>query len=220
MKLQRSTGILLGVAIALVTTVIIFETRQDTQSSENQTLYNFAEADISSFTLERDNETLSFTKTDNTWTMTEPESATADPASISFLLNIITSDTVKQTITTNTNQLETYGLDQPKAIVELTVDDESHRLVVGDEDFSGTSLYVMTNHDVVGQNPVDIYLIPKGLENGIERPVTDWIASDREAVNDVNDSTDNRQNEPSEESSTQESDNDQDIVAPADTVTP
>jgi hypothetical protein len=162
MKLQRSTGILLGCAISLIAAVTIFETQKNTQPSAGETLYDFAEADVSSFTIERVDETLTFSKTDDdTWKMIEPEDATADPSSVAFLLNIITSDPIKETITTTPKQLATYGLDAPKATVNLTVDDKSHMLAIGDEDFSGTSLYVMTTHDVVKPNPVDIYLIAK-----------------------------------------------------------
>ena len=171
MKLQRSTGILLGVAIALAATVTIIETRKGTQSSDSKTLYGFTEADVSSFAINLDGSRLAFAKTDDdTWQMTEPESAPADPSAIAFLLNIITSDTVKETVTVNPNQLDTYGLDDPTAIVDLMVNEENHTLTIGDEDFSETSLYVMTESAVAAADSVDIYLIPSRLESGLERP--------------------------------------------------
>lgn len=181
MKLQRSTGILLGVAIALAATVTIVETRKGTQANDSETLYGFTEADVSSFSIELEERRLAFAKTDgDTWQMTEPESAPADPSAIAFLLNIITSDTVKETITANLNQLDTYGLDDPTAIVELMVNEENHTLTVGDEDFSGTSLYVMTELALSAADSVDIYLIPNRLETGLERPQDEWLLSDSE----------------------------------------
>lgn len=181
MKLQRSTGILLGVAIALAATVTIVETRKGTQANDSETLYGFTEADVSSFSIELEERRLAFAKTDgDTWQMTEPESAPADPSAIAFLLNIITSDTVKETITANPNQLDTYGLDDPTAIVELMVNEENHTLTVGDEDFSGTSLYVMTEPALSAADSVDIYLIPNRLETGLERPQDEWLLSDSE----------------------------------------
>ncbi|MBX2865448.1 MAG: DUF4340 domain-containing protein [Leptolyngbyaceae cyanobacterium MAG.088] len=212
MKLQRSTAMLLGVAISLVTIVTIVETQKDTQISKGERLYTFTEADISAFTLERDDETLSFTKADNTWQMTEPEKAAAAPSSVAFLLNIITSDSIQETITTTPNQLETYGLDQPTATIQLTVDNENYKLSVGNEDFSGTSLYVMTSHEVVEPNPVDIYLMPKELENGIERSVNEWIAQDENNANDIDGNTDGSQNETIERNAEQDTSNDSDTV--------
>lgn len=178
MKLQRSTGILLGVAIALATTVAIFETQKENQPSQGETLYNFVEADVSSLTLERQNETLTFAKTDNTWKMTEPEEATADPSSIAFLLNTITSDTIKETITATPSQLNAYGLADPVATIRLTANEKNYMLSLGSEDFSGTSLYVMTADKSLETDSVDVYLVPKGIENGIERSVDEWMLDD------------------------------------------
>ena len=195
MKLQRSTGILLGVAFSLLTIVAVIETQKSTLSDDDETLYSFTEADVSEFTIKRENRTeiLSFIKNDNTWQMTEPEEAAADPSSIAFLLNIITSDTIQETITTTSENLDTYGLDQPTATLELRVDEETYALTVGDEDFSGTSLYVMTNDMDNGAKPtpIDIYLISKGLETGIRRPVDDWIASDTDEVSEENSDSNN-----------------------------
>ena len=178
MNLQRSTGILLGVAIALAATVTIIETRTGTQSSDSKPLYGFTEADVSSFAINLDGSRLAFAKTDDdTWQMTEPESAPADPSSIAFLLNIITSNPVKETITANPNQLDTYGLDEPTATVDLMANEENYTLTVGDEDFSGTSLYVMTESAPETADSVDVYLIPNRLENGLERPQDEWLLS-------------------------------------------
>ena len=176
MKIQRSTGFLLGVAIALTAAVAIFETQKGRESSGGETLFDFAESDVSALTVEREDTTLAFTKIDNSWQMTEPEETPADPSSVAFLLNIITNDTIQETLTTSSDQLDTYGLEDPKATVNLTVDDEDYTLAIGDEDFSGTSLYAMTTHDVTETDPVEVFLIPQGIENGIERPVNDWIA--------------------------------------------
>ena len=175
-KIQRSTGILLGVAISLTATIAIVETQRSQQSNGGDTLFDFAEADVSAFIVERDGETLAFTKIDNSWQMTEPEETLADPSSVAFLLNIITNDTVSETLTISSNELATYGLETPKAMVSLSVDGKDHILTVGDADFSGTSLYVMTASDVTESEPVKVLLIPQGIENGIERPVDDWIA--------------------------------------------
>lgn len=179
MKLQRSTGILLGVAIASVTTVAIIETTKNSQSNKSATLYDFAEADISAFTIEREDTTLAFTKTDDTWQMTAPEKTPADPASVAFLLNIITSDTIKESVSASPDQLGNYGLEDPTAVVDLTVDDQNYTLAMGGEDFSGTSLYVVTT-DVaaVSDESIEVHLISKGLDDGINRPLDSWILKD------------------------------------------
>ena len=198
MKLQRSTGILLGVAITLVTTVASIEITQNSQIASTNTLYDFTEGDITAFTVSHDNTVISFTKTDDTWQMEKPQTALADPASVAFLLNIITSNAIKETITTTPEQLDDYGLDKPVATLELTAEEENYALSIGEEDFSGTSLYVMTANSM-GPDPVEIHLISKDLENGFERPVDDWILSQEEATRSGQESQEqfeNRSGEP------------------------
>ena len=181
MELQRSTGILLGVAIASVATVAIVETTKTSRPSQGDTLYGFSEDEVSAFTIKREDTTVAFTKTDDTWQMTKPEAAPAAPSSVAFLLNIITTDTIKESITATPEKLNDYGLEEPMAVVELTVNEDKYTLAVGDEDFSGTSLYVMTTDTEQSvSDSAEIYLMPKELENGIERPVADWLLSDED----------------------------------------
>ncbi|NEQ49821.1 MAG: DUF4340 domain-containing protein [Leptolyngbya sp. SIO3F4] len=179
MKLQHSTGILLGVATVLVATVTLVETQKGSQTHKGNTLYDFAEADVGSFTIDLEDRTLAFSKIDDTWQMTKPESTEADPSSIAFLLNILTSSIIEETITTTPDRLEAYGLDAPVATVNLQVDEANYTLIVGDEDFSGAALYVMPskNNDESTQS-IDIHLISNELENGLERPLEDWKAKE------------------------------------------
>ena len=205
MKLQRSTGVLLGVAIALVATVAIIETTKQNRPERGDTLYAFAEADVDAFTITREDATLSFEKTDDTWQMTEPQDAPADPSAIAFLLNIITTDPIKETIVATADQLDEYGLDEPVATVDMkVVGNEEHTLAVGDEDFSGSSLYVMTTEITAEAESGELYLMPKGLQTGIERPVDEWIAAEdsEEAVDDSADES----SEPESKETTETSD--------------
>lgn len=212
MKLQRSTGILLGVAIALVSTVAIIETNKNSQTDSGEALYDFAEADVDTLTIKRDDATLSFAKTDDTWQMTEPENAPADPSAIAFLLNIITTDPIQETIAVSPGQLADYGLDDPTATVDMTVAEESHTLSIGDEDFSGTSLYTTTVPNTADLEFVNVYLMPKGLSTGLELPVEGWILSEEKSTSETADDESPQQQEetPSNSDSAEDStDNDE-----------
>lgn len=190
MKLQRSTGILLGVAIALSTTVIIAETQKNNTNQGSKTLYDFVEADVISFKVELDDNIITFNKEDDTWTMTAPESAPADPSSVAFLLNLLTSSAIEETISTTPDELSTYGLEDPIATVELTTSNqEDHTLLVGDQNFNNTSLYVVRSEDKDDSQTVNIHLVSKDLENGLERPLQDWLLNeetedDNDAISD------------------------------------
>ena len=205
MKLQRSTGILLGVAIALAAAVALFETQKDTTESSD-TLYSFAETDVSAFTIEQDDSTLAFEKADDIWQMTEPETAAADPSTIAFLLNIVTTSAIQDTITASPDELDTYGLDTPTATVQLTVDDADYTLTVGDEDFSGSSLYVMTIDSDTDIVPSEVHIIANEFTNGIDRPLDDWILDDSENAED--ESTNDENGNPNSEITEDENTND------------
>ncbi|MBE9065116.1 DUF4340 domain-containing protein [Leptolyngbya cf. ectocarpi LEGE 11479] len=180
MKLNRSTVGLLGVAIALVAAVSIFETTKNTQPESGDTLYEFTEGDVTTFSIDREETPLAFAKADDTWQMTEPQDVPADPSSIAFLLNIITSDTITETITATADQLDNYGLGDPNAVVSMTVGEEEYTLAVGGEDFSGTSLYTMTVDESTDTESVDVYLMPNSLSTGLERPLEEWILQPEE----------------------------------------
>ncbi|MEM7064985.1 MAG: DUF4340 domain-containing protein [Cyanobacteria bacterium P01_B01_bin.77] len=181
MKFKRSTIGLLGAAIALVAAVAIFETTKNTQPESGDALYEFTEGDVTRFSIDREETPLAFAKTDDTWQMTEPQDVPADPSSIAFLLNIITSDTITETITAKADQLDDYGLEDPSAIVNMTVGEEEYILAVGDEDFSGTSLYTMTVDEPADtEASVDVYLMPNSLTTGLERPTEEWILQSEE----------------------------------------
>lgn len=191
MKLQRSTGVLLGVAIALVATVAIIETTKKNSPKSGDALYSFAEADVDAFTITREDTTLAFEKTDDIWQMTEPQEAPADPAAIAFLLNIITTDPIKETIVINADQLDDYGLGDPRATVDMTVADETYSLALGDEDFSGSLLYVMTTEITPESEPGELYLMPQNLQSGIGRRIDEWLAAEEseEIVDDATEGT-------------------------------
>lgn len=203
MKLKRSTAGLLGAAIALVAAVTIFETTKNPQPESGDTLYGFTEDDVTTFSIDREGTTLAFAKIDDIWQMTEPQDANADPSSIAFLLNIITSDTITETIIATADQLDDYGLEDPGAIVNMTVGEEDYVLAVGDEDFSGTSLYTMTVDEPADTESVDVYLMPNSLTTGLERPVDEWILHQEEEEEE-------EESQPSPDSSEDETSDDSD----------
>ena len=190
MKLQRSTGILLGVAIALVATVTLIETQNGDQNESGRTLYDFAEADVSEFRIERENTTLAFSNINNTWYIDEPESGPAEPSAIAFLLNILTSTPITETLTVKPDDLATFGLDAPTATIELTTFDQvEHNLTVGDADFSNTSLYVMKPKNETDNQSIEVHLISSDLENGLTRPTNEWILDDEENIDTSSDTS-------------------------------
>ncbi|MEO1591488.1 MAG: DUF4340 domain-containing protein [Cyanobacteria bacterium J06632_22] len=183
MKLQKSTLALLISAAALTFGVVVYETQysdgpqaEDAESGER--LFTFEETDVARLSLQREDTTLAFEQNlDNpdieiSWRMVEPEATLAEPAAVAYLLNILTTDPSLQTLTATPEQVAQYGLDEPDAVIELVLADETtHTVKVGGTDFSGDNRYVQVDE---GET---VYVVSGGLTNGIERPVAEWIAA-------------------------------------------
>ncbi|MEO0758024.1 MAG: DUF4340 domain-containing protein [Cyanobacteria bacterium J06648_16] len=190
MKLQKSTLALLGAAIALTLGVVVYETQfsegpQAEDAVTGERLFSFEETDVQALTIQRDETNLAFERDlDNPdievgWRMVEPEETLAEPAAVAYLLNILTTDPSLQTLTATPEQLQQYGLDDPNAIIELTLaDDTTHTVKVGGTDFSGDNRYVQVDESET------VYVVSGGITNGIERPVDEWIVATEEEAAD------------------------------------
>ncbi len=175
MVIKRSTGLLFGVAIALVAAVGILEANRQ-QQPQDSVLYDFTEAEVTALTVRREDLTLEFAKADDGWQMSEPEAAPADPAAVAFLLNLLTTDPITETISVLPEKLDTYGLDTPSATLELVANQQNYQLRVGDDDFSGSSVYV-TTETPEADAPLSVHAVPIGTETGIQRPLAEWLAT-------------------------------------------
>lgn len=188
MKLQRSTILLVAIALGLGGVVLGVQTRQDSgapsaESSDQRPLFDFAEADVAQLQVEVDNRTLvSFERdADGNWQMTEPETSPAEAAAIAFLLSRLTQDGLNRTLTINAENRADFGLDAPTATVQLTLKDGSqHRLVLGGADFSGTAYYALIDPAQVplpaDAGEVTVALVSQNVMDGVDRPLEEWQA--------------------------------------------
>ncbi|MEO1402201.1 MAG: DUF4340 domain-containing protein [Cyanobacteria bacterium J06635_1] len=187
MKLQRSTWVLLVVAIALGSGVLLYETQtvNDTEQTQGQSLYPFEEKDVQQLKIDRADTIIAFEKTsDGTWGMSEPQQQPAEAGAIAFLLDQLTGKPTLDTLTVSPDDLPKFGLDAPPATVTLTLADSvTHQIQVGSADFSGDNLYVRRVDEAEEDDgeAVTVYLVSGGLRNGVERPVEEWLIADESA---------------------------------------
>ncbi len=200
MMLQRTTLLLLVGAIALGGGVLLLESRQDDSTAEEvstdstaekESIFSFAEEDVESFKVERAEGAIAFTQKDGNWQMSEPETASAEDGAIAFLLSQLTDQTARK-LSVEAAKLEDFGLTNPTAQIELVANGKSYQLLMGDKAFTGDQLYVQVI-DVQEENqagdtqpanepsaPVDIYLVPGGLTNAVNRPTAEWLIAQDE----------------------------------------
>lgn len=192
MKLQRSTVILVGLALILGAGVLIVEGQKqspedatEAQSPGKNSLYDFSEEDVTGLTVTRQGETLEFQRDEGgTWRMVQPETGPAEPAAIAFLLSRILTDTPAQEITITPDQQTEFGFDRPTGQVQITLKDGTvHQVVLGADDFSGSSLYVLKDPETVplpeDAGETTVYVVSKDLASGVDRPLAEWqVTSD------------------------------------------
>lgn len=162
---KRNTLILLSSAVVLTGGVLLLEHYQSQSSSSpnaaesasvagtagsqigsqagsEKPLLPFAEQTVTSVTVVRPENTLSFTKSSNgTWEMSQPEQGPAEEGAIAFLLSQLT-DPVTHRLTVDTANLGQFGLESPAATLSIIADGKPYRLAIGDTDFSGDRRYV------------------------------------------------------------------------------
>jgi hypothetical protein len=189
MKLQRSTLVLVGLALLLGAGVILSESQwfkslksktnpavEDTQSA----ILNFSEAEVKAITLERGEETLSLERqTDDTWRLTQPIQGPAEAGAVAFLLSRLNTDQPLQTVTMQPNQISEFGFTQPRGTVTLTLkDDHRHTLILGGPDFSGSAYYAVADPPSwppqTGGEPYRVLVVNSDVANAIGRPLGEW----------------------------------------------
>lgn len=190
MKLQRTTIILVGMALLLGAGVLISESQRSRSTADadlNQPagppILDFAETDVASLTVERHGETLQFQRNgQDAWQMVKPETGPAEAGAIAFLLSRLNTDEPLRKMTLTPAQQAEFGLEDPTGTVTVTLEDGSqHTLVLGAKDFSGNALYALVDPAQVPlpetSEAVPLYLVSLDVANGVERPLAEWKAA-------------------------------------------
>lgn len=191
MKLQRSTIVLVAVALLLGGVVLLTQTRQAAGpnrsrlaqgETEAAPVFGFEEAEVVELQIETQSQAVTFERDEaGFWQMTEPENQPAEEAAIAFLLSRLTTDGLLQTTTIDAANQAEFGLDVPLATVALMLaDGTTHDLVLGDPDFSGQNYYALIDPEAIPLSAeageVEAAIVSENVFNGIDRPLEEWQA--------------------------------------------
>ncbi|MGB3535443.1 MAG: DUF4340 domain-containing protein [Microcoleaceae cyanobacterium] len=192
MKLQRSTLILLLVALGLSGAVYVFEIKetekQEQVAAQKEQIFTFSADDVQSFTVTTSTQTITIERVEENsadslspWKLINPLQALANPASVNLLLNQLVNSQTDPKTNTGLRQLQIseielsdYGLENPQTTVEVTLkDNKTHRLIFGKPDFNGRSIYSQIDPKSTNEKP-SILVIPIEILTAIEQPLEDW----------------------------------------------
>lgn len=194
MKFQRSTLILMGLALGLTGAVYVFEIQGKTQQQEiqakQQQIFSFPQSEIQSVTLTTPQQTVTLERVTNAdelkkspWKITAPIQFLANPASVDYLLrelfrnqsNPSDVNSEIQKLTVSSDQLKEYGLDTVTDKIEVKLKNNTiYQLSLGKNDFRGNSLYARLDSPQPAAKEVTILVISNDIVSAINRSLDEW----------------------------------------------
>ncbi|MEB3174356.1 MAG: hypothetical protein VKN60_04085 [Cyanobacteriota bacterium] len=94
---------------------------------------------------------------------------------VEFLLNVLLESAGERDFTVTKERLGEYGLAPPQGGISLRlVNGKTHRLILGNPDFKGDSLYALVDPPDPLPEEITIRLAPRSLEELIRRSPQDW----------------------------------------------
>ena len=185
MKLQRTTLVLILLAILLGGFVYFYEIQWKSQQEEvkkkQQQLFSFNEVDVKTLKITTPSETITLERSpesSNTkWLMKSPDTVPANDGTVAYLLNLLVNENSANAVKTSTSQLSEFGLTQPQATIEITLNDaKTHKLILGKANFDDRFLYAQNNFAIQPNANVELVLVSKNFENAIKRSLSEWKA--------------------------------------------
>ncbi|BDA68925.1 hypothetical protein CAL7716_030910 [Calothrix sp. PCC 7716] len=182
MKLQRTTLVLMLLALGLGAFVYYYEILGATQRSEvsesQKRIFSFAADDIQSLTITKGNENIilerSGTQSPPKWLLKAPQTSPASNASVSYLTDLLVKGQINRTISSPISQLNEFGLDQPQATIEIKLkNQQTYKLILGKLDFSKNSLYAQINPSSK-LDKINVLLVSKDFQNAVNRDISEW----------------------------------------------
>jgi hypothetical protein len=182
MKIQRSTLILVIGAFVATTSYSIYQAvivpRQEKAESESKDLFPWEEDQVKQFKITSPAGTLAFERRTETtptpWQMLAPTNSLANDASVSFLLNLLVSESSESTVTIARDRLGEFGLANPATTIDVTLADQStHQLLLGNPDFSGNSLYALVDPNPTAPE-LTVQVVSNQFQFGVNRDLAEW----------------------------------------------
>ena len=179
MQLKKTTWILMITALVLSVWVTLsgeFQKRQEMKNITAQKIFNVEEEQIQKIIINQKDLTLEFeaiSEQESSWSMVQPEKTLADDAAISFLTELLVSDTSDRVITLNPSSLAEYGLDQPIATITfVTTDGKTHKINLGKSTIGDRFIYAQIVDQSTANNKV--ILVSKNWQYAVERDYQEW----------------------------------------------
>ncbi|MDY6900641.1 MAG: DUF4340 domain-containing protein [Cyanobacteriota bacterium] len=185
MKLQRTTLVLLVLAILLGGFVYFYEfqwrSQQEQVKKKKQQLFSFKEDDVKALKITTPSETINLERSPEAgktkWLMKSPDNVPANDGTVAYLLNLLETESTEQSVNTPPSELAQFGLKQPQATIDITLNNQkTHKLVLGKPSFDNRFLYAQNNFATTPDGNFEVVSVSKKFDNAIKRSLSEWKA--------------------------------------------
>ncbi|MEO0935130.1 MAG: DUF4340 domain-containing protein [Cyanobacteria bacterium J06641_2] len=185
MKLQRTTLVLLVLAILLGGFVYFYEfqwkSQQEQVKKKKQQLFAFKEDDVKALKITTPSETINLERSPESgktkWLMKSPENVPANDGTVAYLLNLLETEKTERSVSTPPSELAEFGLKQPQATIDITLNNQkTHKLVLGKPSFDNRFVYAQNNFATTPDGNFEVVSVSQKFENAIKRSLSEWKA--------------------------------------------
>jgi hypothetical protein len=182
MKIQRSTLVLVLLACVTATAYGVYQIavvpRQEQTELQSKKLFVWKEDQVQKLSVQTSTDLLMFERraeaSPTPWQMLKPKETLASDASISFLLNLLSTESSESTVTIPRDRLAEFGLLNPPVTIGVTLKDQTiHQMLLGNPDFSGNSLYALVDPDPNAAE-VEVRVVSNQFQFGTSRALAEW----------------------------------------------
>jgi hypothetical protein len=184
MKLKSSTVAMLAIAFLTAGGVYVWDQHQtqQTKTKEDQkagtALFALQEKDIMGLRIQTKDRSLALERSPQGWQLKTPKMGLADDATVSFLLNLLSTGRSERSLSASPAELKDFGLDQPAATLEIQLQNQkTHQLLIGAQTFNQSGIYARIDPfaNAPGQK-VAVAIVPTSFLETVNRPLSDWQA--------------------------------------------
>lgn len=129
--------------------------------------------DITAFSYQYSEGTLTFTKADDTWSCKEDENVDIDESKVTTLLGNLENLEAEE-IVENPEDLSDYGFDTPTNVITFTTEEGTTTLTVGMENS------IISQYYVSADSSEKLYLVSTAMPEAFQKPLQDLVTEDTE----------------------------------------
>lgn len=183
MKLQRTTLILLLLALGLSSFVYFYEmnwkTQQQQVQEKEQQIFAFEEKDIQSLTINTKNLMINLERNQKSekpkWLLTAPEQIPANDAIAAYLTDLLIKGKSDRTLSVKVDEMKDFGLEPPQARIDIKLKNQKiHTIILGEPTYKNNFLYASLASTANKDGNIDILLVSKDFANAVNRELAEW----------------------------------------------